>query len=235
MPPPGLPSLCAVCGDWSRTRVCPGCVERFAPPAWRCAVCGLHAPPGVARCGPCLRDPPPFDCTLAGVDYAFPWDRLVQRFKFHQALELARPLAALVERARAIQPAIPIALPSLLLPMPLSAIRLAERGFNQAALLARRLSRRLGVPHDPQLLRRLVDSPHQASLPRERRESAVRGVFGLAPGQASRLEGRVVALVDDVMTTGATAAEAARVLRAGGASAVQVWVVARTPAPAERA
>jgi predicted amidophosphoribosyltransferase len=81
------------------------------------------------------------------------------------------------------------------------------------------------------MLQRLIDTAHLADLPRAQRAARIRGAFGIAPGQAHRLQGRRVALVDDVMTTGATAAEAARVLLSAGASEVHVWVLARTPAP----
>jgi predicted amidophosphoribosyltransferase len=90
---------------------------------------------------------------------------------------------------------------------------------------------RLGCHADPGLLLRTVDTPHQLSLPRERRTANVRGSFALDPRAAERVRGQAVALVDDVMTTGATAAEASRMLLAAGATTVQVWVAARTPAP----
>jgi len=118
---------------------------------------------------------------------------------------------------------------ALLLPVPLADVRLRERGYNQAALLAQRLARRLRLPCAPQALRRTRDTGHQLALPREQRAANVRGAFAVAPRTAGVLRGRRVALVDDVMTTGATLAEAARVLLAAGAAEVQAWVVARTP------
>lgn len=179
-------------------------------------------------CGACLRSPPPFARSIAAVDYAFPWSSLVTAFKFHQALDLATALAGLL--ANAVQ-ASNAARPSLLLPVPLSAERLTERGANQAWELTRRVGRQLGIEARSRVLRRLVDTPQLANLPREQRVAHIRGAFGLAPEQAHHVRGQRVALIDDVMTSGATAAEAARVLRAGGASEVQVWVLARTPAP----
>lgn len=121
--------------------------------------------------------------------------------------------------------------PTLLLPVPLSGERLAERGMNQAWELARRVGAQLGVEARGDVLRRLVDTAHLADLPRAQRAARIRGAFGIAPGQSQHLRANCVALVDDVMTSGATAAEAARVLLAAGASEVQIWVVARTPAP----
>jgi ComF family protein len=165
------------------------------------------------------------------VDYSFPWSPLVAAFKFNAALDLAPALAALLGDA---VEAAPQPRPTLLLPVPLSAERLAERGMNQAWELARRIGARLKIEARGDVLRRLIDTKHLADLPRAQRAAHIRGAFGIVPGQAQHLRGRVVALVDDVMTSGATAAEAARVLRAGGASEVHVWVVARTPPPQDR-
>ncbi len=226
-----LPTQCAVCRGWSRARICDDCLLRHAAPRLRCGVCAITVPNGTTLCGACLRSPPPFDRSIAAVDYAFPWSDLVAAFKFRAALDLAPALAALL--AGAVRAAA-AARPTLLLPVPLSTERLAERGMNQAWELARRVAAQTGLPARADVLRRLVDTPHLANLPRPERAARIRGAFGLAPGPAHRLRGQSVALVDDVMTSGATAAEAARVLLAGGAVQVQVWVVARTPAPDDR-
>jgi predicted amidophosphoribosyltransferase len=140
---------------------------------------------------------------------------------------LARLLA---EAARAD----PAPRPSLLLAVPLSAERLAERGMNQAWELARRVGAQMGIEARADMRRRLIDTPQLADLTRGQRAARIRGAFGLAARAAQRLRGRAVVLVDDVMTRGATAAEAARVLLAGGASEVQVCVVVRTPASGDQ-
>jgi ComF family protein len=119
--------------------------------------------------------------------------------------------------------------PALLLPMPLSPARLRERGYNQAWELARRLGAALQVPADAGLLLRLKDTPHQTSLAVANRAANVRGAFAVEPLRRTELQGRDVTLVDDVLTTGASAAEATRALLQAGAARVQVWVVARTP------
>ena len=190
----------------------------------------IQVPDGASLCGACLHNPPPFAHSVAAVDYAFPWSGLVAAFKFRAALELAPTLAALlVDVARAAdRPR-----PALLLPIPLSPERLAERGMNQAWELARRVGAALDIESRADLLSRWIDTPHLADLPREQRAARIRGAFGMVPGQSQRLRGRRVALVDDVMTSGATVAEAARVLLAAGASEVHVWVVARTAAPGD--
>ncbi len=185
-------------------------------------------PAGVAVCGACLRQPPPFDAALAAVDYSAPWDRLITHFKFHAALDLAPTLADLLLRAWQHSGA---ADPGWLLPIPLADARLRERGYNQAWELARRCARGMGAACDASLLLRLRNTPHQLALAPARRRANVRGAFAVEPLRAVELRGRRVTLIDDVMTTGATLAEAATVLRQAGATHVQAWVVARTPAP----
>ncbi len=202
-------------------------MARFAPAVVRCTRCAIEVPGGQALCGACLREPPPFARTVAAFDYVPPWDHLIARFKFHAALDLAPVFAdGLVAAARP-----GLAAPTLLLPVPLSEERLRERGYNQAWELARRAGGILRVRADARLLLRIRDTPHQIALPIERRAANVRGAFAIEPRRRAALGGQDVALVDDVMTTGATVAEAARVLLAAGAASVQVWVLARTPRP----
>jgi ComF family protein len=117
----------------------------------------------------------------------------------------------------------------LLLPVPLSTQRLRERGYNQAWELARRLGHALRCPADSRLLLRVKDTPHQLAFPRAKRAENVRAAFAVEPRRLGELRGRSVTLVDDVMTTGATVAEASRALLQAGASEVDVWVFARTP------
>jgi len=223
----GWPSLCAVCRGWGRMRVCDACRARFARPTPRCDRCAIDVPAGVTRCGACALDPPPFDAALAAVPYAPPWDHLVAAFKFHEALELAAPFADLLIGAHAATAH--VSAPSLLLPVPLGAARMRERGYNQAWEIARRLGRRLRVPADPSLLLRVRETPHQLALAPGRRAANVRGAFALDPLRVAEVRGRAVTVVDDVMTTGATLGEIARVLRQAGAARIDVWAVARTP------
>jgi ComF family protein len=221
-----LPTLCAVCRGWSAQRVCGDCRQRHAAPRARCIGCALGVPAGVQRCGACIAAPLPFSRAVAAVDYGFPWSGLISAFKFRAALDLAAPLAELLAAAadRAACPP-----PDVVAPVPLGADRLAERGMNQAWELARRVAPRLRLKSDAALLKRRVETPHLADLPRGERERAIRGAFAIVPGASMHVRGKTIALVDDVMTTGATAAEAARTLLAAGAASVQLWVLARTP------
>ena len=231
-----LPSQCAVCHQWGDERVCGACLQRFAPPVSRCSRCALDVPPGVPVCGACLADPPPFERSLAALDYSFPWDGLITRFKFHEGLDLTplfvqRMLAAHATD-RTAHPAAPQ--PTWLLPVPLSAERARERGYNQAWELARGLARALHCRADARLLLRVKDTAHQLALPVERRAANVRGAFAVEPRRRDELRGQIVALVDDVVTSGATAAEISRVLLQAGAAQVHVWMLARTPRPEDR-
>lgn len=219
---------CAVCRDWGRDSVCSACVERFASPVARCQRCGLRTATRVPACGACLADPPPFDACVVALDYAFPWDRLIADFKFNGRVELAATLARRMLQAIRHDGRPP---PAWVLPVPLAPQRLAERGYNQAWELARQVARRLGLRADAGRLQRPIDGVHQAGLPLAQRQRSLHGAFMPNPARREGLRGSRVALVDDVMTSGATLAEAAAALRRAGAAWVEAWVLARTPAP----
>ena len=235
--PARWPTQCELCRQWATgDALCGDCNARFAAPRWRCARCALPTGTAVARCGGCLgAHEPPFDATVAAVDYGFPWDGLVQAFKFNGRVELADALAARL--AAAVAAAQEAGLPGvdLVLPVPLAPERLAERGYNQAWELARRVARARSLPADDTLLLRPVETAHQTGQTRAGREANLARAFMAEPTRRAVLAGRTVALVDDVMTTGATVAAAARELRRAGAASVQVWVFARTPAPGSAA
>ncbi|MFM2450347.1 MAG: hypothetical protein RIS44_2797 [Pseudomonadota bacterium] len=183
----------------------------------------MAVPTGVSRCGACVREAPAFDSASAAVDYAFPWNTLLARLKFHDGLDLLPALIPLMQGAYT---------PSrdeLLLPVPLSNNRLRERGFNQAWELTRRLAQAEPVQADPHLLLRVRDTPHQLGLTRKERDIAVRGAFAVDALRQPEIAGRHITVVDDVMTTMATANEIARVLKQAGAAHVHLWCFARTP------
>ena len=217
------PSQCLVCRAWPAQTLCGACVARFAPGGERCRTCALPVPSGVTVCGACLRAPPPMALCLAALPYAWPWSMCIGRWKFEGDVGLTRPLAALLRAT----PGVPelLADADWVLPMPLSAERLAERGHNPALLLARRLAP--GRVH-PGLLLRTRHTPPQRSLPRAERLKNVRGAFQVDPLLAPQLQGRRVALLDDVMTTGASVREAATALQQAGTAQVTVLVLART-------
>jgi len=208
--------------------VCEPCLQRFAPLRPRCTACASATATPLPRCGRCASLASAFTRCIAGADYAPPWRPLIADFKFHHQPEHAAALSRLVERAwRAVADG--DATPALLLPVPLAPQRLRERGYNQAWELARRLGRHLRIATDAALLLRGRDTAHQIGMTRPEREHNLRDAFQVDARRQARLRGRHVALVDDVLTTGATAHAAAQALRRAGAARVDVWVVARTP------
>jgi ComF family protein len=219
-----LAPRCAVCGIAPGAPLCAGCAaDFFAADAARCARCALRivqAGDDVV-CGRCLREPPHFDATLALADYAPPIDGMVIALKFGHRLELARVFGELLAaRARKRLPR-----DALLAPVPLAFARHAERGFNQAHEIARTVARRLALPLAADVLARVKHTMPQQRLALAARRRNVRGAFA-ARGEVS---GRTVAVVDDVMTSGATLDEIAAVLKRAGAARVVNLVVARTP------
>lgn len=234
----GWPRLCEVCRSWATGAVCGDCQARYAVPRARCAACALPLPAG-GTCGDCQRSPPPWSACIAALDYAFPWDRLITQLKFGSRPDLAAPLADrladLVTARIGAGPEGPDAVRgTIVTAVPLGPRRLAERGFNQSWLVARRLAAHCGLKADPGLLMRCRDTPPQSGLDRRAREANLRAALLATPGREAAIAGRAVALVDDVMTTGATAAAAAAALTAAGATSVAIWVVARTDDPRQR-
>ena len=182
-------------------------------------------------CAACAHDPPAFDRTLALADYTAPLDRLLQDLKFSARLPLASALGSLLaRRATSLNIGDPSCLGAdplpdpVLLPVPLSRERLAERGFNQALEIARLISKHRQIQLDYSSCRRTRLTPPQASLPLKERIKNIQGVFQCD----KNLQGLNIALVDDVMTTGASLNELAKTLKQAGAAHVECWVIART-------
>lgn len=214
-----LPQYCVLCGGKAAAdALCPACLDDLPRACGeRCPRCAL-ATPDAAVCGRCLRRPPAFDATCAAFDFRFPVDALLRRFKYHGMLALAETLGGMLLDAVPQND-----LPDLLLPMPLHPQRLQERGFNQAAEIARHLARRLAIPSDNIACRRLRPTPPQAGLSLKERLRNLRGAFDCGRD----LAGRHVALVDDVMTTGASLNALAVAVKQAGAVRVDCWVIAR--------
>jgi ComF family protein len=224
------PAACQVCGQWPTQPVCNACVGRFAIPRWRCHGCAAALVQADGVCGECLirTTPAPLDHCLAAVDYAYPWDDLIARFKFRDEPGLA---GALAERLLATPGAMAaLSNSDWLVPIPLSPQRLVSRGYNQAWELVKAVQARAknAPPGLADALVRLGEAPDQHSLPREQRLRNLRGAFAAAPHHADALRGKRVLLIDDVSTTGATLQSAALALKQGGATQVQGLVVART-------
>jgi ComF family protein len=218
-----LARACLLCGTQAGAPVvCADCGDDFLPAARaRCARCAAALPQAAPACGRCLREAPHFDATFALADYAPPLDGVIAALKFGHRLELAAALGALLAaRARALAFG-----RALIAPVPLAFERQSERGFNQALEIARVAARELALPLAAGTLARVKHAPPQEALGLAARRRNVRGAFAVAGAVA----GRHVVVVDDVMTSGATLDEIARVLKAAGAARVTNLVVARTP------
>ncbi len=178
-------------------------------------------------CGACLAHPPAFDDTLTLADYGCALGTLAAGLKFHARFAIAHEWAMrLAHTVRTTWPA--TAWPDCIVPVPLSAQRLSVRGYNQAWEIARPLARALKVPAQASLLKRIRDTPPQMHLSRNARQSNLRQAFALTFLNRS-LAGQHIAVVDDVMTSGATLAALASILKEAGAVRVSNLVALRTP------
>ena len=219
-----IEQACALCEATSRGAVCAACAESLARTDYGLA-CPSCAMPGSssAICGQCLRDRPQFDASVAAFHYQYPFDKLVQSLKFGADLKLVQFFtSALAQAVLAFRPQTQ-ACPQIVVALPLANQRLSERGFNQAALLAAGVAKHLNLPVAHGAMLRIRETPPQSGLNREARIKNIRGAFACD----TSLVGKSVAIVDDVMTTGATLSEAARILKSAGAERVEAWVLAR--------
>ncbi len=248
-----LPASCILCGQRCPFRMlCEGCENDMPRITACCRQCGLPGTLGAAQlCADCLRNPPPWNQAVAALVYEYPIDHLVRRFKFHNDLACGQLLAEELLRAVKLRLAqsemdqgtlgqsgpeqgsliqgkqkAHSERPELLIPVPLHFFRRCKRGFNQAELIAAELQRGCGIPVQRHLLRRIHHTSAQSGLDRKTRQKNLRNAFLCKP-----LNGEHVALVDDVLTTGATLQECSRVIKQAGAGRISVWVAARVPSP----
>jgi len=220
-----LPLRCLLCGDRgsSGRDLCAGCARDLALNAPCCPRCALPLETPAPLCGECVEREPPFAAAWAPFRYEHPLDLLEARFKFRGDLAAGRVLASLmIERASGIGPL----RPNAIVPVPLHLSRLRERGYNQALELAKPLARAFDIRLEPDLLRRVRATAAQTGLDATARRRNLRDAFAVSARPAIPAH---VALFDDVMTTGTTARECARVLRRAGVGRVDVWALARAP------
>ncbi len=222
-----IPGGCQICLAWGRERLCSACVAQFAPNRLRCPRCALQL--AGPHCGSCLREPLPLAGAVAAVDYAAPWDTLLHGLKYHGQLSAAPALGQLLARAVQTQAEPPPAAMQLV-PVPLHTQRLCERGYNQSQVLADVLGTELGYAVQSNWVQRVIDTSSQTQLSRAQRQRQLNQAFALTPGTS--VHGQHIALVDDVMTTGATMSALAVLLTRHGAASVHAWAVARTARPA---
>lgn len=194
-----------------------------------CQRCALPLPMSGLICGYCLKQPPAFERVHAPWFYGFPIDSLIIRFKHNSQWPYGRLLAELLSQSLLDHFNAGSQKPDVLLPVPLSTQRLRQRGYNQAAMIAGWLSGPLAIPCREQWLVRIQDTPAQQDLDAKTRKRNLLNAFTLSSD--ARVQGAHVALVDDVLTTGATAQSLALLLRKAGARRVDVYCLARTAKP----
>jgi ComF family protein len=226
-----MPPACMACKAAVATPLgfCADCWSALpAIDSARCVQCCVPLPiewAAESHCLGCLHEPPRFDRTVAPYRYEGPARAVVLAFKYGREA-YATPMAAAMLRAAAGW----VTQDALVSAVPLHRLRLAARGYNQAVRLADGIARQSGAQLDPDLLLRVKATPRTKGLSRAARRRSAEGAFRLANDGEARIAGRDVILVDDVMTSGATASAAAGVLKRGGAASVTVLVFARVAA-----
>jgi len=231
-----FPARCRCCGGelgiWRIKYICPDCWAKIRPirdPV--CYICGyplsldpiLRSTPMEPLCRDCIQTRPSFTKARSAVLYQDAVETAIHLLKFEGKLVMARPLAQLlIEHA----PLDEFNDAQMVIPMPLSKKRLAERGFNQVEPLARAVAERMGLEYRDDILIKIRHTPPQSQFQgREKRKRNVIGAFQVK--DESSISGLNLLLVDDVLTTGATASEAAKVLLEAGAASVYVLTLAR--------
>lgn len=209
---------CVLCLAPGTQDICPACLGNLPRvPLTQCPSCLLPTP-SAQLCGTCLRKPPAWTTVRSALRYTFPVDVMVQTLKYRSDLTLAPVLADLL-----LTELCPDTLPDYVIPVPLHPARLRERGFNQALEISRYLCKKTGRTLLPHACSRTRDTPSQTELPWKHRHRNIRRAFNCTID----LSGKDVAIVDDVMTSGATLNELARAIRRRGAASIHAWVVAR--------
>ncbi len=197
-------------------------------PANSCPQCGLSANGQI--CGSCISSPPDFDATHTVFLYAYPIDAMIQRYKYGETLSLSHHFGQLIGEKISLSNHLHAI--DLIIAMPMHPTRLKQRGFNQALEIAKVLNKLLYKNElkklDYKSVIRQTLTPPQASLPLKERVNNIKGAFKVNKKSLSQFHGKRIAIVDDVMTTGASLNELAKTLKQAGATHVECWVIART-------
>ncbi len=229
-----LPCTCEICARPAASLFCAQCRLDLTRNNECCVQCAEELPstiefayaPQSKRCGRCITNPPDFQRTVFAYDYNGPVAELIQRFKFNESLILNHLLADMIT-SRLKEYEFP--LPEALIPVPLHPLRLKQRGFNQSLELARRIGKTLNIPVYHTLLIRTRNTPKQSGLARRTREINIKGAFQLKAGKnKAQLKSKHLAIVDDVITTGSTTREVAKILKRSGAASISAIAVAKT-------
>lgn len=219
--------LCILCqlNPANETQLCHACSNDLPWIHHACQSCGIPLnihDPARLTCPSCQNKQPSFEQAISPFEYRFPIDQLIQLAKFGHQSHYLIPLAELLS-AYLLNHHLATPLPALIIPVPMHRTRLLERQYNQAALLGRQVAKRLQIRFDTTLIMKTTNTPHQADLDRKARQKNLRNSF-----QCLQKPPASVAVIDDVMTTGTTAAEISKVLKRAGCKKVYIWTIAHT-------
>ncbi|KKN07417.1 hypothetical protein LCGC14_1067080 [marine sediment metagenome] len=215
-----FPIPCLLCGlPTEKEALCDGCINDLPTLQHACHLCSTPLSKGQI-CGRCLISPPIQQQSLSLFIYDSNVKRCISAFKYHQQIHLAKIFATLFIKQHKLDST---TLPDCIIPIPLHPKRLAERGYNQSALFCQQLSQQLHIATHSNYLTRIKNTSSQASLNAKQRRKNMRDAFEVS------CEGlpEHVALVDDVMTSGATCSAAANELKKSGVKHIEVWTIAR--------
>ena len=219
---------CLLCASPQSNKhgLCNPCLNELPwHPASSCQQCGLSS--SGQLCGSCISSPPDFDATHAVFLYQYPIDKMMQRYKYGNMLNISHTFGQLLAEKSPLG-SLNTSSVDLIIPMPMHPTRLKERGFNQALEIAKILTKNCKAKLDYKSVERQTLTPPQASLPLKERVKNIKGAFKVNAEIIDKLAGKRIAIVDDVMTTGASLNELAKTLKKAGASHVECWVIART-------
>ncbi len=216
-----LPHTCILCHRKSDQRMdlCSACESELPFIAHACPYCGLPIPANALACGQCIKQPPLYDHTFTLFTYQSPITKLIYDLKFNRKLVNAKVLGDLMAKQLKITKK-----PDCLIPIPLHNKRLRARGFNQALEIARPIAKKFKIPINFTSCKRIKHTDAQAMISKKKRKKNIKNAFAID----ANFQAHHVVIIDDVVTTGQTVLEFARVLRKNGIQKIDVWCCART-------
>lgn len=215
-----LPAVCVLCNQYHSGvyAVCSPCTSLLLPIKHPCSICSLPlTDEKFLQCGFCIKSKPAFDRVFCHYYFEEPLRTLLHEFKYYKGLYLRTFMVKLMLDALPDKPTL-----GCLVPVPLHASRIRQRGFNQAAELTKLLAKSLKIPFDLTLCKKIINTPSQVSLNRQQRHQNLKKAFTNQSSHYSH-----ITLVDDLLTTGSTSNELAKSLKLQGVQRVDVWCLAR--------
>lgn len=218
-----FPKKCLVCelAPQKNHPCCESCYNELPFQSHACQQCGQRFSAGSDYCGRCINNPPVFDSCFCPFQYKGVIKTHIQNFKYYEKPELSTILAELLEFELQENT---IELPELIIPVPLHASRLRYRGYNQSLLLAKKLSKKLDIPIAQDFIKKQKNTTAQAGLTLKKRQKNLKGSFGVK----KNYQAKSIAIIDDVVTSGATVNEISKILKKNGVDYIQVWGIAHT-------